>query len=76
MPPPPGFEQLSTEEKIAYLQALWDLISARPEDVPVPDWHKGVIAERLAEARSSSAQVRPWAEVRADIQARVRAARR
>jgi putative addiction module component (TIGR02574 family) len=73
--PPPGFEDLSTEEKIAYVQALWDIIAARPDDVPVPDWHRVVIEERLAEARSSTADVRPWSEVRSDLQARLRAVR-
>lgn len=72
--PPPGFEQLTAEEKIAYVQALWDLIAAKPEDVPVPDWHQAIIDERLAEARSSTAPVKPWSEVRAELQARLRAA--
>jgi hypothetical protein len=29
-------------------QSLWDHITARPEDVPVPDWHREILAERLA----------------------------
>lgn len=73
--PPPGFEDLSTEEKIAYVQALWDIIAARPDDVPVPDWHRVIIEERLAEARSHTADVRSWSEVRNDLQARLRAVR-
>jgi hypothetical protein len=73
--PPPGFEDLAIEEKIAYVQALWDLIILRPADVPVPEWHRAVIAERLAEARSIDAPVRSWSEVRADLHARLRAAR-
>lgn len=73
--PPPGFEDLPIEEKIAYVQALWDLIAEEPGAVPVPDWHRAVIAERLAEARSSSASVRPWSEVRAEIRAKLSSAR-
>lgn len=73
--PPPGFEDLSTEEKIAYVQALWDIIAAQPDDVPVPDWHRVIIEERLAEARSHTADVRSWSEVRNDLQARLRAVR-
>lgn len=73
--PPPGFEDLAVEEQIAYVQALWDLIIVRPADVPVPEWHRAVIAERLAEARSIDAPARPWSEVRADLHARLRAAR-
>lgn len=72
---PPGFQELAIEEKIAYVQALWDLIVSRPDEVPVPEWHRAVIAERLAEARSESADVRPWSDVRADLHARLRATR-
>ena len=38
--PPVGFHALSVEEQIDYVQSLWDHIVARPEQVPVPDWHK------------------------------------
>jgi putative addiction module component (TIGR02574 family) len=46
-PPPPGFDELSVDEKIDYLQSLWDRIAATPETVPVPDWHREIIDERL-----------------------------
>ena len=29
--PPPGFDDLSVDEKIDYLQSLWDRIAATPE---------------------------------------------
>ncbi|MFP4574884.1 MAG: hypothetical protein ACLFT9_04530 [Coleofasciculus sp.] len=32
---PPGFEQLSKEQQIDYVQQLWDLIIAVPEQIPV-----------------------------------------
>lgn len=34
-------------EKIDYLQSLWDRIAATPETIPVPDWHREVLDERL-----------------------------
>jgi putative addiction module component (TIGR02574 family) len=46
--PPPGFDTLTVEEQIASVQSLWDHIAARPEAIPVPDWHREVLAERLA----------------------------
>lgn len=45
--PPPGFDDLPVEEQIEYVQALWDHIAARPEQVPVPAWHHEILAERL-----------------------------
>ena len=32
--PPPGFDDLSVEEKLGYVQSLWDRITTRPEEVP------------------------------------------
>jgi hypothetical protein len=34
--PPPGFDELSVDEKVTYLQSLRDRITATPETVPVP----------------------------------------
>ena len=45
--PPTGFDDLSVDEKIDYLQSLWDRIAATPETIPVPDWHHEMIDERL-----------------------------
>jgi hypothetical protein len=46
--PPPGFEELSIEEQVEYAGALWDYITSAPDEVPVPDWHKEILAERIA----------------------------
>jgi putative addiction module component (TIGR02574 family) len=73
--PPPGFDDLPVEEKIAYVQALWDLIAEHPDDVPVPEWQQAILEERIDEARSSSAVVKPWSEVRAELRARLRTVR-
>ncbi len=47
--PPPGFDEMSVDEKIDYLQSLWDRIAATPETIPVSDWHREILDERLAE---------------------------
>jgi hypothetical protein len=33
--PPPGFDELTVEQKLDYVQSLWDRIAARPEMVDV-----------------------------------------
>ena len=68
--PPPGFDALSVDEQIDYVQSLWDHIAARPEDVPVPDWHREILAGRLEEAhRANKDQGRDWEEVEKDLTA-------
>ena len=50
---PEGFESLSKEEQIEYVHSLWDRIASSEEDVPVPEWHRDVLRERLASRDSS-----------------------
>jgi putative addiction module component (TIGR02574 family) len=73
--PPPGFDELSPDEKLEYIQALWDHFSEHPEDVPVPDWHRQVVAERLAAHRRGEMTSRPWSEIREELLARLRSGR-
>lgn len=56
--PPVGFDALSIEEQIDYVQSLWDHIAARPEQVPVPDWHKEILRKRLAAYRANPTEGR------------------
>lgn len=61
--PPPGFDTLSVEEQIDYVQSLWDRIAARPEQVPVPDWHREILEERLAVYQANPNQGKSWEKV-------------
>ena len=62
--PPPGFDELSVEEQIDYVQSLWDRIAASPERVPVPDWHREVLDERLKDYEAKSDVGESWDVVR------------
>ena len=73
--PPPGFDQLSPDEKLEYIQALWDHFAKHPEEVPIPDWHRLVIAERLAAYRRGGMTSRSWSEVREELLAHLRTVR-
>jgi hypothetical protein len=60
---PPGFNQLPKAEQVRYLQALWDQISANPEEVPVPESHLKLADERLRRYRENPATAKPAFEV-------------
>lgn len=70
--PPPGFGELSPDEKLEYIQALWDHFTEHPDEVPVPDWHREIVAERLAVHRRGETMFRPWSEIREELLARLR----
>lgn len=64
---PPGFDDMSVEDRIDYVQALWDRIAPNEAPVPVPGWHREVLEERLADHRASPNDGRSWEEVEADF---------
>ena len=61
---PPGFDDLSVDEKIGYLQSLWDRIAATPEAIPVPDWHREILGERLKDLEGNPVAGDSWEVVR------------
>jgi putative addiction module component (TIGR02574 family) len=73
--PPPGFDDLPVEEKLDYVQLLWNRIVAHPEEVPVPDWHQRVIEERLEAHRADPSSARPGEEIRNEINEKLRSYR-
>lgn len=64
--PPPGFDALSVDEKIDYVESLWDAVLDHSE-VPVPDWHRELVQERLEAYRREPSAARPWSEIRAEL---------
>jgi putative addiction module component (TIGR02574 family) len=66
--PPPGFDELSMDEKLDYVQSLWDRIAVQPQDVPVPEWHREVLNERLEAYRANPSEGRPWEEIHNQLQ--------
>jgi putative addiction module component (TIGR02574 family) len=63
VPLPPGFDDLSVDEKIEYLQSLWDRIAAGPETIPVPDWHREVLDERVKDVEANPQAGESWEAV-------------
>ena len=70
--PPPGFDDLTPDDQIDYVQSLWDRIAAKPDQVPVPDWHRQVIRQRIADQKASPSEGRPWEEVREEIRSKLK----
>jgi putative addiction module component (TIGR02574 family) len=68
--PPSGFDDLPVSDQIDYVQSLWDRIAAKPEKVPVPDWHLQVLEERLAEGIKGG-ESRNWQEFRDELRSKL-----
>jgi putative addiction module component (TIGR02574 family) len=72
--PPSGFDELTVEDKIDYVQSLWDRIAANVDQVPLHEWQRQLLEERLAAHRAGDAnEARPWGEVLDRLEGRLRA---
>jgi putative addiction module component (TIGR02574 family) len=69
--PPAGFDELSTEEKIEYVQSLWDYISSDADTVPLTDWQKRILSQRLVAFESDPNAGVSWEELRERLRRKV-----
>jgi putative addiction module component (TIGR02574 family) len=70
--PPPGFDDLTVEEQIDYVQSLWERIAASPDQLPVPDWHREVLDERLKDFEANPDAGESWDVVRDRLRDKLR----
>lgn len=69
---PPEFDRAPDEQRIAFVQELWDRIAANPERVPVPAAHRRVLEDRLREYHANPSVAEDWAEFRDNLLAKLR----
>jgi putative addiction module component (TIGR02574 family) len=69
--PPPGFDELTPDEKVRYVGALWDRIAAHQELLPLSEAQRLLIRERLAAHHADPEAARPWSEVRRELEREV-----
>ena len=59
---PPGFDEMSREEQIEYVQDLWTYIAADENEISVPEWHLQLLQERIA--TESPDDGKSWSDVK------------
>jgi hypothetical protein len=53
-------DQMTRAEKLRAMEALWDALCRREEDVPVPQWHKALLDERERLVEQGKARFIDW----------------
>lgn len=61
---PPEFRDATSNERIEFVQRLWDEIAQDPDSVPITDEQKAILDERLRAYEQDQDPGEPWAEVR------------
>jgi putative addiction module component (TIGR02574 family) len=64
-------KQMALSEKLRLMEALWDELCSREEDVPIPDWHKTVLDEREREIAEGNASFIDWETAKERIRKRI-----
>jgi len=64
-------ESLSVAEKIALMERLWDDLSRRPTDIPSPNWHGDILADRLAAVREGRTSFVEWEDAKKRLRERL-----
>ncbi|MFO0808879.1 MAG: addiction module protein [Gemmataceae bacterium] len=62
-----GIDRLSVRERLNLIEQIWDSLPEVVDPDDVPEWHKEVLAERLAEAEANPGGGVPWREALAAI---------
>ena len=53
-------DKMTTEDKIAAMERLWEDLCRTPESVPSPSWHEDVLSAREKRVRDGRAEFAPF----------------
>ena len=60
-------ERMSVAERLRAMDRLWDSLNQCGDEIPSPDWHQDVLADRKARAQSGEAKFLTLAELRSRL---------
>ncbi len=53
-------DRLTTSDKLRAMEHLWDELCRHADEVPSPEWHGDVLAQRLQAVAEGKASFRDW----------------
>jgi len=62
--------QLPPAERLQLVEEIWESLSRSPDAVPMPDWHREVLDDRLADPAEQA--TRTWEQVQENARRRRR----
>lgn len=65
--PPPGFENVSIDEQLTYVEGLLNYIRGL-DPAGIPKWQLEILEERLARYRASGVKGRSWEEFEQELE--------
>ena len=62
---------LSTEEKLIAMEALWSSLHGFFEETEPPDWHRELLQKRMKQIESGEAIYEDWNQVKSELRGRM-----
>lgn len=59
-----SIDYLKVADKLSLMERLWEELSRWADDIPLPDWQKQIISERIASVREGCAKFQEWDEAK------------
>ena len=67
---PLPLHEMTLEEKLQAMEALWDDLSRNPDLLESPSWHEDVLRERDQQLATGEASFMDWEQAKAYIRSR------
>lgn len=64
-------KEMSLSDKMELLEALWDNLSSKPEELHSPDWHKDILDERRRLVQSGAETFSDWETAKIELRAQI-----
>lgn len=61
-------DKMSVAEKLEAMETIWASLCSNPAEIPSPEWHEKVLAERKRRLESGAATVSDWSEAKKRLQ--------
>jgi len=65
-------ETLSISDKLLLMERLWEDLSRHPSDIPSPEWHGDILAERQAAVREGRTSFVEWEAAKERLRERLK----
>ncbi len=63
-------KQMSREEKLQIMEALWEDLSSEDQSVQSPAWHESVLQETEQRVRAGQEKILDWKEAKKELRNR------
>jgi putative addiction module component (TIGR02574 family) len=60
-------ERMSVTERLRAMDQIWDSLDRNGDEIPSPDWHQDILADRKARAQRGEAKFLTLAQLRSRL---------